>query len=90
MVRGALFLRKIKTLKPSGAKQQKRARGKRFCPNVSYFSDRLVEGRRGVRVKSLVGVSGDLILPEEAVVPQLGDPLLKQLSRLHLRQEKVV
>lgn len=67
-------------------------RGKRLHLNISYFSDRLVEGRRGVRVKqeSLVGVSGDLVLAEEAVVPQLGDPLLKQLSRLHLKQEVVV
>lgn len=63
-----------------------------FYPNVSYFSDGLVERRRGVRVQEepLVGAGGDLVLPEEAVVPQLGDPLLKQLSRLHLQEEEEV
>lgn len=37
-------------------------------------------------VEGLVaGVHGDLVLPIEAVVPQLGHPLIKQLLRFHLQ-----
>lgn len=43
-----------------------------------------------MKEESLVGASGDLVLPEEPVVPQLGDPLLKELSRLHLEDKVVV
>lgn len=43
-----------------------------------------------VKEEPLVRAGGDLVLPEEAVVPQLGHPLFKQLSRLHLEEEEVV
>lgn len=98
MVRGDLCLGQIKTLKKFFKKiqwskiEKEREGGRCFCPNVSYFSHRVAEGGRGVRVKEepLMRAGGDLVLPEEAVVPQLGDPLFKQLSRLHLEEEEVV
>lgn len=42
-----------------------------------------------MKEEPLLRAGGDLVLPEEAVVPQLGDPLFKQLSRLHLEEEDV-
>lgn len=39
----------------------------------------------GVVEGLVAGVHGDLVLPIEAVVPQLGHPLVEQLLRFHLR-----